>query len=54
MEQDRTEQQKEQPETLEQERLPYEPPRVTKKREVARVTLFSGSGVSGPALTGPG
>ncbi|MBI2375924.1 MAG: hypothetical protein HYV07_18165 [Deltaproteobacteria bacterium] len=35
-------------------KLPYETPRVTKKREVARVTLFSGSGVSGPALTGPG
>ncbi len=28
-------------------RRPYEPPRVLKKRSVARVTLFSGSGASG-------
>jgi hypothetical protein len=28
-------------------RAPYEQPRLTKKRSVARVTLFSGSGASG-------
>jgi hypothetical protein len=28
-------------------RAPYERPQVTKKRSVARVTLFSGSGASG-------
>ena len=28
-------------------RPPYERPRLTKKRSVARVTLFSGSGASG-------
>jgi hypothetical protein len=29
------------------ERAPYERPQLTKKRSVARVTLFSGSGASG-------
>ena len=34
-------------------RAPYEPPRITKKRSVARVTLFSGSGAAGTSgLTG--
>jgi hypothetical protein len=28
-------------------RAPYEPPALRKKRSVARVTLFSGSGASG-------
>ncbi len=28
-------------------RAPYERPQMTKKRSVARVTLFSGSGASG-------
>jgi hypothetical protein len=28
-------------------RVSYQPPRMTKKRSVARVTLFSGSGASG-------
>ncbi len=34
-------------ETGDEAREPYERPRVTKKRSVARVTLFSGSGASG-------
>jgi hypothetical protein len=29
------------------ERAPYERPQVTKKRSLARVTLFSGSGAAG-------
>jgi hypothetical protein len=35
-------------------RLPYEPPRVLKKRSVARVTLFSGGGTSTVGLTASG
>ncbi|MBI5544328.1 MAG: hypothetical protein HY901_10590 [Deltaproteobacteria bacterium] len=32
----------------------YEPPRILKKRSVARVTLFSGGGVSAGGLTASG
>jgi hypothetical protein len=34
-------------ESVEELREPYEPPRLTKKRSVARVTLFSGRGAMG-------
>ena len=30
-----------------EKRVPYERPQITKKRSVARVTLFSGSGAAG-------
>ena len=36
------------------ERRPYEAPVVTKKRSVARVTLFSGGGVTAGGLTASG
>ena len=35
------------PLSAEDARAPYEPPLLAKKRSVARVTLFSGSGASG-------
>jgi hypothetical protein len=41
-------------ETTADARLPYEPPRVLKKRSVARVTLFSGGGTSAVGLTASG
>jgi hypothetical protein len=36
------------------ERPAYEAPRILKKRSVARVTLFSGSGAVGGGLVGQG
>ena len=42
------------PEHAEQERRPYAPPKITKKRSVARVTLFSGGGVTAGGLTASG
>lgn len=35
-------------------RLPYEPPRIIKRHEVRRVTLFSGGGVVAVGLTASG
>ena len=35
-------------------RRPYVPPRLSKKRSVARVTLFSGGGVTAGGLTASG
>ena len=36
-----------------QVRRPYEPPRVTKKRSVRQVTLFSAGAIGGPAAAPP-
>jgi hypothetical protein len=33
-------------------RPPYEPPRITKKRSVARATLFTGGGPPSTGITG--
>jgi hypothetical protein len=41
-------------ETSRVERRPYQAPTVTKKRSVARVTLFTGGGVSAGGLTASG
>ena len=38
-------------EAMADDRLPYEPPRVEKKRSVARATLFTAMGPMGGGLT---
>lgn len=41
-------------EGVEDARLAYEPPKLLKKRSIARVTLFSGGGVAAGGLTASG
>ncbi|MCK6545094.1 hypothetical protein L6R52_04445 [Myxococcota bacterium] len=41
-------------ETKTRTRRPYQSPRLTKKRSVARVTLFSGGGATAGGLTAAG
>jgi hypothetical protein len=40
------------PNDVGRERLPYEPPRITRKRSLERAILFSGTVTTGTATTG--